>query len=867
MKQNRKLIRLALTSAIIAALSPAVWASGSGAGAAAGSGQTATGTPAQQAAPSNQKQSQSKTQTLQTIVVTATASGVSKLDASYNIVSANREEIRQANPVSVADLLKISPGIWPESTGGQTGANIEIAGFPGGGDAPFFTNMINGSPIYGMSSLSFMDSSSLFRLDDTIQRVEIVQGGPGAVFGPGQMGATANFILRQGTATPSGDIGLTYGDEGLWRVDGFYGFKLADGWYASIGGFYRTSDGVRSPQFKSDKGGQLTATLTHDWDNGSFMLWARKLDDKNQFITPIPMIQGSGSSFSGYPGFDPSTGTYYSKAIQNVQVPNPLGYLENANLANGRGGNLNYFGGSFDTTIGAWTISDNFLYFGGDLPTNALFSGPNPKPLGYYLYGCNIPEPAGYCDADNKPVDSDTLGYPADRVVNATLPNGQTVPLDQSMIRQGWWYIQKRLKSLNNDFRISREIFDGNTITAGLYLARYTDHDNWSLGNQELMLNQPNTQPIGLTYTEGGQTYVVANPQGFVDFGGNYNIVEAGTATNKAFYLSDSWKIGPWLLQAGGRVENMNVHQRTCNRSPVDLDGNPLTLYDNATPVCNGTWDMEHYDKTHPSFTAGANYEFNDHMSAYVRANTGGHFDDFDNGIRGAAGNFAPMQKVKNLEAGFKYGSPTLFVDVSIYHRLFTGLQYQETTISGVPISAISNYGANTHGLDFNGTWSPIENLHLKLVADYMDGHYTHHNACSPITDVNGNTTCVSFNGAPIQRQPKVRYLFMPSYTLPTPWGSVTGFLTWEHAGQRYEDQTGLQPLGTFHTLGAGVVADVGENWQFRLQGTNLTNAIGLTEGNARITGASAGIGGVLMARPLMGREVFFQAKYLFGEH
>src|SRR6185312_8173305 len=390
MKKHHKLVRLALTSAIIAVLSPAAWASSNGAEASAASGQAA-GSPTAQTTTPNQRSRQEKTQTLQTVVVTATATGVSKLDASYNVVTANREEIQQANPVSVADLLKISPGIWPESTGGQTGANIEIAGFPGGGDAPFFTNMINGSPIYGMSSLSFMDSSSLFRLDDTIQRVEIVQGGPGAVFGPGQMGATANFILRQGTATPSGDIGLTYGDEGLWRVDGFYGFKLADGWYASIGGFYRTSDGVRDPQFKADEGGQLTATLTHDWDNGSLMLFARKLNDKNQFITPIPMIQGSGDSFSGYPGFDPSTGTYYGKAIQHVQVPNPLGYYENADLANGRGGNL--------------------MYFGGDLPTNALFSGPNPKPLGYYLYGCNIPEPSGYCDADNNPVDSDTLKY------------------------------------------------------------------------------------------------------------------------------------------------------------------------------------------------------------------------------------------------------------------------------------------------------------------------------------------------------------------------------------------------------------------------------------------------------------------------
>src|SRR5262249_15523311 len=59
---------------------------------------------------------------LQTVVVTGSAisSGVKKLEASYNIVTANEEQIRQSNPKSTADLLKISPGMWPESTGGQT---------------------------------------------------------------------------------------------------------------------------------------------------------------------------------------------------------------------------------------------------------------------------------------------------------------------------------------------------------------------------------------------------------------------------------------------------------------------------------------------------------------------------------------------------------------------------------------------------------------------------------------------------------------------------------------------------------------------------------------------------------------------------
>ena len=96
--KNDKRILLALTSAILAALSPAAWAGGPAPETASGIGQ-ATAAPAQQAAPQNQQpHSQSTTRTLQAIVVTGSPIGVKKLDASYNIVTANREEIRQTNP-------------------------------------------------------------------------------------------------------------------------------------------------------------------------------------------------------------------------------------------------------------------------------------------------------------------------------------------------------------------------------------------------------------------------------------------------------------------------------------------------------------------------------------------------------------------------------------------------------------------------------------------------------------------------------------------------------------------------------------------------------------------------------------------------
>ncbi len=317
---------------------------------------------------------------LETIVVTGSAiGGVKKLEASYNIVTANEEEIRRANPKSTADLLKISPGMWPESTGGQTGANIEIAGFPGGGDAPYFTTLLMGSPLYGMPTLSFFETTSIFRLDDTVKSAEILQGGPSVVFAGGQMGATANFLLKTGTDTPTGSLGLTYGDENLMRLDGFAGFPLGGNWYGSVGGFWRTSDGVRDPQFKADEGGQLTATLKRESDAGNLVLYARYLDDKNQFITPIPVIQTGTDHFSKYPGFDPLTSTYNSNAIRHVRLDGYPGGGTNADLANGRGAQMYFLGANYDHEFGnGWSISNKFLFNSGDVDTNELFSGANP---------------------------------------------------------------------------------------------------------------------------------------------------------------------------------------------------------------------------------------------------------------------------------------------------------------------------------------------------------------------------------------------------------------------------------------------------------------------------------------------------------
>jgi outer membrane receptor protein involved in Fe transport len=173
-------------------------------------------------------------------------------------------------------------------------------------------------------------------------------------------------------------------------------------------------------------------------------------------------------------------------------------------------------------------------------------------------------------------------------------------------------------------------------------------------------------------------------------------------------------------------------------------------------------------------------------------------------------------------------------------------------------------YGSDSKGINFTGYVSPIEHLKLQLVANYLDGHYSHNNSCLPyVNQVTGNG-CAFINGKQLQRQPKLHYAFTPSYTLPFAWGDVTAFVTYTHVGPHTQDQTALQQLGSYNTVDFGVVANVDKNWQLRLQGTNMTNELGLTESNSRIFGAANGTDGVILARPLEGREVNVQVKYLF---
>ena len=149
------------------------------------------------------------------------------------------------------------------------------------------------------------------------------------------------------------------------------------------------------------------------------------------------------------------------------------------------------------------------------------------------------------------------------------------------------------------------------------------------------------------------------------------------------------------------------------------------------------------------------------------------------------------------------------------------------------------------------------------MVANYLDGEYTDYDACFPYTNVVTGTGCAPIQGKQLQRQPKLRYMLTPSYRLPI-GVRATSMRTSRTRTSAITRRTSpaLQQLGSYETWDFGVTANVGDHWQFALRGTNVTDELGLTESNSRIFGAAAGTGGVLLARPLEGSEINFQAKY-----
>ncbi|WP_312487336.1 TonB-dependent receptor [Sphingomonas sp.] len=753
------------------------------------------------------------------IVVGTAGGGTRRQDAAYAVTTIDSSLAQRLGTASTAEVLRAVPGVSTESSGGKTGANIFVRGYPSGGDAEFVTFQTEGVPFFPPPTLSFLENTQLIRIDETVQRVEAVRGGTGALFSNGQPGLTVNLVQREGKQTPEGLLKLSGTDFGEFRADTYVSGPIDSRTTYMVGGYYSVARGIRDPQFQAERGGQLTANIRHDFDNGSILLFGRYLDDRGQWLLPIPIVQ-DGSKISQYGNFDAGTGTLAGND-NRFGIRNDGSRVD---LANGRGARIGNIGGNFDYDFGGGvSFRDRASWLKGDADTTGLV--PVGAPVSATAY------------AQAKGGTIRTLNF---------VTGGAAVSPNQAVVEAGMWTVQKRIGAFVNDAALAWKS-GRNTLTGGVYYAHSTSRDVWNLGNSLLLTAEPNARRLNMTLTNGA----IVTRDGFSS--GSFFKVNADYKSDDiAGYAVDEFQVTDQLRIDGGiRYQHHSVDgtlENLAGASPAGgLDGNPLTLYDNSEAQLNGTFRTIRYRGGAWSWTAGANYDVTNQIGLFARYSRGNSFPFFDNLRDGI--DIAPQ--VDGYEGGVKVTTGVANLYATVFHNRFKGLASTNIT-SGAPIASIG--GAKATGVELEGQLRPFAGFSIGGSATYLDAKYEDFFTDNGRTDLTGNV---------VQRQPKWQWRVTPAYNLE--FGGETKaavFATLGYVGDRFSDVQNQQLLPHYYKLDAGVTFDLNRQVQFSVLGDNLTNVIGLTEGNPRTIGSQGS--GVILARPIVGRSVRFAAGFRF---
>lgn len=750
------------------------------------------------------------------IVVTGTAGGgISRQDAAFAITSINADAIDRAAPNSTADLFKVIPGVSAESSGGQNGANIFVRGYPSGGDAEFVTLTVQGVPFFSPPTLSFLENTQLIRIDETIERVEAVRGGTGALFGNGQPGLTVNFVQKEGGRDFEGLVKASITDYGDLRGDMLLSGPLGENTSFMVGGYYSSGEGIRSPGFTAEKGGQITGNIRHDLDKGSILVFARYLNDRGQWLLPIPVIR-DGNKVRRFGNIDPGTGVLAGPETRLSVLPDGT----RTDLADGRGARLINLGTNFDYEVGeGFQLRYRASYLKGDADTTGLV--PASTATTANAYAASLGSTVG------------SLTY-----VNG----GQAVAGTTQVIRAGTWIVRKQIEDFTNDLAVEWES-GNNKFTVGAYYSDFSSDDQWNLGNVHLLTAENHGRLLNLTLANGQ----IATNNGFTQ-GSFFNVNAAYDGREYAFYAVDEYQITPELrFDAGLRYQNYKATGTIENNSSVDVDGNPNTLYDNGTAVLNGTFRNIAYKKGAWSWTAGLNYDFSSSVGAYVRYNRGNTNPFFDNLRDG----IFVSPRVDNFEGGVKVRTDLVSLYATLFHTKFKGLV---TTViqNGAPVADIG--GARSTGVELEGQIRPVDNFAIAFSGTWLDAKYRDFFAGGGTVDLSGNR---------VQRQPKWQWRVTPSYDIEFGGdGKVSLYSTFSYVGDRFSDTANTQSLPHYFKIDAGVTVDVNKALTFAVTADNLTDKVGLTEGDPRTLGQTGGE--VVNARPILGRSFRFSAAYKF---
>jgi vitamin B12 transporter len=204
--------------------------------------QTATHTESQNAPPEPQ---QPVTQ-LSPVVVTATRTETSVAETAASITVITAEEIEQQQSETVTEVLRSIPGL-DLAQNGSRGTTTSV--FTRGAESDQTLVLIDGVEVNSVT-LGAFDFSNL--TTENIDRIEVLRGGGGTLYGSQAVGGVINIITKKGEGTPTISVSAEGGNGATHRevlsFSGSQGIVGFSGAVASIDtdGFRSFNDGYRN---------------------------------------------------------------------------------------------------------------------------------------------------------------------------------------------------------------------------------------------------------------------------------------------------------------------------------------------------------------------------------------------------------------------------------------------------------------------------------------------------------------------------------------------------------------------------------------------------------------------------------------------
>jgi iron complex outermembrane recepter protein len=197
---------------------------------------------------------------LQEVIVTATRREESLSKVPISVSALTQTDMDDRGIKDMQDIVRFVPGVTIDNSGTNA---ISIRGISSSAGAGTTGIYIDDTPIQ-MRSVGFNPDDTLPKTFD-LERVEVLRGPQGTLFGSGSEGGTVRYILTQPSLTsestyvrteasytrygePSYEFGVAHGEP---VVDGEFGWR-ASAWYRYDGGWVNRVDPTTGAQLESD---------------------------------------------------------------------------------------------------------------------------------------------------------------------------------------------------------------------------------------------------------------------------------------------------------------------------------------------------------------------------------------------------------------------------------------------------------------------------------------------------------------------------------------------------------------------------------------------------------------------------------------